>query len=138
VDLTVNLFTSFGYFATDADHQRALGEMIAVIRPGGWFVIDFLNAAVVRSTVGESSPAVPGAARVDKWLHDDARFVVKSITAPDGRQFMERVRLFEPDELAAMIRAAGAVVRHRFGDYHGGPATPQSPRVMIFAQVQGR
>jgi hypothetical protein len=136
--LAVNLFTSFGYFATDADHQTALREMIAAVRPGGWFVIDFLNASAVRNTVTERSPTVPGAASVDKWLHDNARFVVKSITALDGRQFMERVRLFERDELVAMIRAAGAEVRNQFGDYQGGPLTPASPRAMIFAQVRGR
>ena len=44
MDLTVNLFTSFGYFERDAEHAAALGEMVATVRPGGWFVIDFLNA----------------------------------------------------------------------------------------------
>ena len=48
MDLTVNLFTSFGYFEQDAEHTAALGEMIATVRPGGWFVIDFLNPAAVR------------------------------------------------------------------------------------------
>ena len=45
MDLTVNLFTSFGYFERDAEHAAALGEMVATVRPRGWFVIDFLNAA---------------------------------------------------------------------------------------------
>src|SRR6476469_7404518 len=48
MDLTVNLFTSFGYFERDAEHRAALEEMIATVRPGGWFVIDFLNPAAVR------------------------------------------------------------------------------------------
>ena len=48
MDLTVNLFTSFGYFDHDAEHALALGEMVATLRPGGWFVIDFLNARSVR------------------------------------------------------------------------------------------
>src|SRR4051794_735227 len=49
MDLTVNLFTSFGYFERDAEHAAALGEMVATLRPGGWFVIDFLNAPSVRA-----------------------------------------------------------------------------------------
>src|SRR5689334_18222902 len=49
MDLTVNLFTSFGYFDHDAEHATALAEMVATVRPGGWFVIDFLNAGAVRS-----------------------------------------------------------------------------------------
>jgi SAM-dependent methyltransferase len=134
-DLAVNLFTSFGYFATDADHLKALREMIATVRPGGWFVFDFLNAPRVRATVAERSEPVAGAVRVDKWLQDGDRFVIKSITADDGRQFIERVRLFERSELVAMIAEAGGEVRHQFGDYHGGPPTADSPRVMLFAQV---
>src|SRR5215218_4546110 len=35
MDLTVNLFTSFGYFEQDSEHTSALGEMIATVRPGG-------------------------------------------------------------------------------------------------------
>jgi hypothetical protein len=51
MDLTVNLFTSFGYFADDVEHTTALSEMAATIRPDGWFAIDFLNATTVRSTL---------------------------------------------------------------------------------------
>ncbi len=139
VDLAVNLFTSFGYFAADADHRTALRQMIAAVRPGGWFVLDFFNAEVVRATVAEPSVGrMRGAVSVDKWLHDNERFVVKSITAEDGRQFMERVRLFDRADLVEMITDAGGDVRHHFGDYLGGPPAPESPRVVIFAKVTGR
>ena len=49
MDLTVNLFTSFGYFDRDSEHAGALAEMVSTVRTGGWFVIDFLNARAVRS-----------------------------------------------------------------------------------------
>ena len=49
MDLTVSLFTSFGYFEHDEEHAPALREMVDTLRPGGWFVIDFLNAAAVRA-----------------------------------------------------------------------------------------
>src|SRR3954465_11882248 len=48
MDLTVNLFTSFGYFQDDSEHMAALAEMVSTVRSGGWFVIDFLNPASVR------------------------------------------------------------------------------------------
>jgi SAM-dependent methyltransferase len=41
MDLAVSLFTSFGYFDRDEEHERALREMVGTLRPGGWFVIDF-------------------------------------------------------------------------------------------------
>src|SRR5574341_2565710 len=107
VRLVVNLFTSFGYFEHDADHLRALREMVAAVEPGGWFVIDFLNPAWVKRTLvpaetaawAEGEPAV----RIERWLHDGGRFVIKTITVPDGRQFLERVRLYDRAELVAMV-----------------------------------
>ncbi|HWA16094.1 MAG TPA: class I SAM-dependent methyltransferase, partial [Gemmatimonadales bacterium] len=43
MDLTVNLFTSFGYFNSDLEHEEALAEMLETVRDGGWFAIDFLH-----------------------------------------------------------------------------------------------
>src|SRR5437868_13770563 len=48
MDLTVTLFTTFGYFKRDAEHRAALEEMIATDREHGWFVIDFLYPSAAR------------------------------------------------------------------------------------------
>jgi ubiquinone/menaquinone biosynthesis C-methylase UbiE len=63
MDLTVNLFTSFGYFERDAEHTAALEEMVSTVRPGGWFVIDFLNPAAVRRRLVPSHPTAATSAR---------------------------------------------------------------------------
>ena len=42
-DLVVNLFTSFGYFEDDHEHARVLARVRDAMKPGGTFVIDFLN-----------------------------------------------------------------------------------------------
>jgi SAM-dependent methyltransferase len=139
VDLVVNLFTSFGYFEHDADHLQALRQMVAAVRPGGWFVIDFLNPAWVKRTLVPAETATLAAGeptvRIERWLHDGGRFVIKSITVPDGRQFLERVRLYERAELVAMVAGAGARVRHQFGTYDGGPAEAEAPRTLLMAQT---
>jgi len=138
MDLTVNLFTSFGYFDRDSEHTTALKEMIATVRPEGWFVIDFLNAgAVRRQLVPEETLEVPGATvRVFRSVSPDGRYVCKSIHAGDGRQFHERVRLFEPDQMAHMLEAAGVTVQNRFGDYDGNPLGSDSPRTILAGRVQ--
>src|SRR6476661_233251 len=120
MDLTVNLFTSFGYFDRDEEHAAVLTEMAATVRPGGWFVLDFLNAGTVRQGLvpGERHPGQGAAAT--RRLSADGRFVRKTIRLADNRLFEERVRLFEPAELEAMLRAAGVGIAHRFGDYEGG------------------
>lgn len=137
MDLTVNLFTSFGYFDHDAEHTAALEEMIGTVRPGGWFVIDFLNpASVRRQLVPEETLQVSGSTiKVSRSVSPDGRYVCKSIRAGAGRNFRERVRLFEPQQMAAMLEAAGVRVGYRFGDYDASPLAPESPRTILAGQV---
>jgi len=137
MDLAVNLFTSFGYFERDFDHLRALREMLGTLRPGGWFVLDYLNATMVKRglVAREETRLADREFTVERWLHDGDRFVVKTITAPGGRQFMERVRLYGQDELVGMVTAAGGRVRRKLGSYAGDPPSDDAPRAILFAQT---
>jgi len=136
MDLTVNLFTSFGYFAADEEHTDALGQMLATVRPGGWFVIDFLNAEHVRSALVPEETATYGAepVKICRELTADGRFVRKTITLGSGRRFEERVRLLGARELEAMLVGHGARIAHRMGDYDG-VALGAGPRTILAAQV---
>ena len=136
VDLAVNLFTSFGYFERDDEHAAVLRGIARTIRPGGWFVIDFLNADTVRATlVPEETQVLGGSpARVARELTEGGRFVQKTIQTSDGRRFAERVRLFTPAELEAMMGAAGLDVQGRYGDYDGGALRPGAPRTLLSAR----
>jgi len=136
MDLTVNLFTSFGYFATDAEHARALAEMAGTLRPAGWLVLDFLNADAVRARlVPEEETELAGRpVQIRRELTDGGRFVWKRIATADGRNFVERVRLFDASELTDMLTACGVAVRHKFGDYDGALPGPAAPRVVLMGQ----
>ncbi len=136
MDLTVNLFTSFGYFGTDAEHAAAMGEMLGTVRQGGWFVLDFLDAAAVRAGLVAHEVQQLGGAIVEvrRDIIDDGRFVRKTMRLADGRQFEERVRLFSFGELQAMIEQHGARVTSGFGDYDGAPVG-DGPRAILLAQV---
>ncbi|HZN98005.1 MAG TPA: methyltransferase domain-containing protein [Gemmatimonadales bacterium] len=137
MDLTVNLFTSFGYFERDAEHAAALQEMVSTVRIGGWFVIDFLNpAAVRRQLVPQETIQLSGqSVQVTRSVSPDGRYVCKSIRPPIGRHYMERVRLFEPEQISQMLEVAGVRIRHRFGDYDAAPLEPSSPRTILLGQV---
>jgi len=132
-DLTVNLFTSFGYFAEDLEHAAALAGMVETVHPAGWFVIDFLHRSSVVALVeaGAPIPRGDGCVSITKRLVDGGRYVEKRFQLDDGRSFIERVRLFTPQELETMLQAAGLTVRCRFGDYAGGPITAGSPRAIL-------
>jgi SAM-dependent methyltransferase len=136
MDLTVNLFTSFGYFSSDQQHHEALEGMLATIRPAGWFVMDFLNAATVAHGLvpQETVSLGTGPARVTRRLSSEGEYVVKVIETAEGRRFMERVRLLTPDLLTSMIRRAGGGITATFGSYDGEELTATSPRCIIFAR----
>src|SRR5689334_9751680 len=137
MDLTVNLFTSFGYFEQDAEHAGALGEMVSTLRRGGWFVIDFLNASSVRDRLVPHEVQRLGGVEVEveRSVSPDGRFVCKQIRTATGRRFTERVRLFGAGEIEAMLAPAGVTVRERYGDYDASPLLPHSPRTILFGQA---
>ena len=136
MDLTVNLFTSFGYFGRESDHATALQEMVATVRPGGWFAIDFLNPATVRARLVPCERVAAGGREVEvtRVLSPDGHHVSKTIRT-EGRSFVERVRLFEPAEIEAMLRRTGIAVRRRFGDYDASPMQPGSLRTILVGQT---
>jgi SAM-dependent methyltransferase len=135
--LVVNLFTSFGYFTDDAQNKHVLEEVGRVTAPGGWLVLDFLNAPATRQNVVPFDRKPVG----DSWIEQrrdisaSGRFVRKTISLEwDGQVFTERVRLFEPCELGAMLVECGFVVRDVCGNYDGAALTSTSPRAITIAQ----
>jgi SAM-dependent methyltransferase len=136
-DIVVNLFTSFGYFADDEQHEIALGRAASVLRPGGTFVLDFLHADAVRASLVPREELEVGERRVavERSISADGRHVIKEIhLVDDHRSFIERVRLFEQHQLEAMFQTAGLAVRHRLGDYNGGQINDTSPRVILIGE----
>jgi SAM-dependent methyltransferase len=138
VQAVLSLFTSFGYFEHDAEHESTLAGMARALARDGWLVLDFLNAAQVRQglpiTPPVPAPAAAGA-MVSKHLSADGRFVMKHITLATGVRHLERVRLFGEDDLRAMLERAGLRIRAAFGDYDGGAPSPSAPRTLLLAQA---
>lgn len=135
-DGVVNLFTSFGYFEEDDEHLRVLKEVARVLRPDGDFVLDFLNAAATVARIVPRETTAMGSETVDvkRTVTGGGRFVEKEITRlSDGRIFRERVRLFSPAELTALVESAGMKVKSVAGDYLGAELSEESNRTIIFA-----
>jgi SAM-dependent methyltransferase len=135
--LVVNLFTSFGYFRSDAEHGQVLRQVALVLEPAGRFVLDYLNADQVRRTLRRDSEEIfegDGGARVRRRFSAEGRYVVKEIELrAENRSFQERVRLFSPQELETLLRDAGLAVVERFGDYDGRPLAVDAPRAILVA-----
>jgi SAM-dependent methyltransferase len=138
-DAVVNFFTSFGYFAEPEDDAKVLDEVRRVLRRGGCFLLDFLNADRVRRNLVPRDERRLGDRRVvqERRLEEDGRVVVKEIRifGPDGgaptSSYCERVRLYTPAELAAMLEGAGLRPERSYGDYSGEPACADCPRHIV-------
>jgi SAM-dependent methyltransferase len=137
-DLVLNLFTSFGYFADDAENAQAVREMARVLAPGGTLVIDHIHCARMRRDL------VPEDVRTEHGLTIRQRRelcgerIRKEITVrcQDGREmrFMEDVRLYRPEEMTAMLAAAGMEEPRFLGSLTGAPFGPEAQRMVVIAE----
>ncbi|MGN7454725.1 class I SAM-dependent methyltransferase [Paenibacillus pasadenensis] len=141
-DAAVNLFTSFGYFEEDREHLQVLREMRRILRPGGRFVIDFLNAEQVKSTLVPESRRVDeetGTVIVERRCIEHGR-VVKKIELTDAaggepRRYTESVRLLGEPWFRSALAEAGLVLEATGGGYDGEPYEPErSKRLVLFGR----
>lgn len=138
MDGAVSMFTSFGYFASEAENRRALAEAARVLKPGARFVLDYLNLRATLSALAASSERIVSGKRVlERRRFDPARRrLIKVIRIEgQGRALRESVRAYTPRELAALLRLAGFKVEGRYGDLSGARFnTRLSPRCVLVAR----
>lgn len=136
-DAVTLLFSSFGYFEDDAQHQATLVEIARVLTPGGGVFLDLMIPETVRQRLVPQGVDSLGSTVIEaeRWLSDDGRRVHKAIRMvrhelPD-RQWEESVRLFAEDELRHLAAGAGLSVEGQWGDYDGRPVTPGETRRLL-------
>ncbi|NVO30593.1 class I SAM-dependent methyltransferase [Hymenobacter lapidiphilus] len=141
-DLVLNLFTSFGYFAEEAENVVALRHAADALRPGGKLVIDFLNTDLaIRQLVAHETKTVDG---VTFQLHRHLQhgFIVKDIRFEDEQDqpqhFVERVRALTRERFEEYFQLAGLRLAETLGDYQLRPFDlATSPRMLFVLKKQG-
>ncbi|WP_124726658.1 class I SAM-dependent methyltransferase [Staphylospora marina] len=138
-DAVINMFTSFGYFDRDEDNLKVLAEIGRVLKPRGRFLIDFLNRdSVVSGLIPVSEREVDGA-YIREERHIEGDFVHKSILVRDSdgeRKYEERVKMYTADRMMDMLKGSGLVIDKIYGDFQGGPHTPESNRMIFTGWVE--
>ena len=124
-------FTPFGYF-DDETNRALLMEVSARLRPGGVLWMDYLNPAALRASLVERESIERNGMRADIVRAFEGNRLVKRIRifrpeeAP--REAEENVRLYEPEEIAALAGEWGLRLREEIGSYAGAPFDTASPR----------
>lgn len=140
-DAVVNLFTSFGYFEDDGEQVKVLREIRRMLKPGGKFIIDFLNPAyVIRHLVPHSSRE-DGDNLIDEKRRIEDGYVKKDIvltSKADGtpRMYNERVKLYPLEKFREMIAEAGLQLDSVHGSYDEGVYDAETSKRMILRGVR--
>ncbi len=144
-DLVVNFFTSFGYFRTDGENARVLAAISQALRPGGRFLMDYLNREYVISTLVPADDRRVDGMEVEqhRWITGDpseagahVRINKHVRIREDGveRSYDESVRMYTLEELDAMMDQAGLKVTRTYGDFDGRPVSPATPRNILIGE----
>jgi SAM-dependent methyltransferase len=138
-DYAFNFFTSFGYFNTKREHDDAIRTIAKSLKPGGIFVIDYLNVHYAedhlrhndQKNIGETGYAI------QRW--DDETHFYKKITVTDPSltkpiAYTEKVAKFSLGDFTEMFAFQGLQVQEVFGDYHfSSYHVRNTPRMILIA-----
>lgn len=135
-DLTINFFTSFGYFDA-VENNKVISNMCNSIQKNGWLVFDFFNSTYVLNTLVEKDERIENDLRIiqKRWIEGER--INKEIIIQkngDSNKFFESVQMYSKEELINMFENAGMKIHKVFGDYKGSKFSSGSPRTIIFAQ----
>lgn len=120
-DYIVNLFTSFGYFESDADSLRMLNSVYKMLRLSGTFILDFFNyKKIITDLVASESKVIDGVKFLIKRDYD-GKFIKKVINFRDNAQdfeYIERVRAYKVNEFISFFENNDFKLEKVWGDYH--------------------
>ncbi len=142
-DYAFNLFTSFGYFRTNRENENAIRTIANGLKPGGHFIIDFLNVNnVIANQVSEETIEKENVTFTINRSHDD-NYIYKKIHISDtannvsGEAHTERVMKIKLADFEAMFNKYGLQIKKVFGNYNLDEYNENSSkRLIIVAKKQ--
>ncbi|MGM0546976.1 MAG: class I SAM-dependent methyltransferase [Bacteroidota bacterium] len=140
-DAIVNLFTTFGYFKSDAENASVLDSVIKMLKEEGLFVLDYLNAEKVKQTfVPEEKGEFQGIRyEIKRYIkngaiHKDIAFAGDRLDKP--KVYWERVKLYGLDWFRHEMNKRNLKIVGVHGDYQGSNFDPDtSPRLLIISKM---
>lgn len=138
-DVAFNFFTSFGYFETQREHDNAIRTIAGALKPGGRFVMDFLNVKATASGVTELKKTIEKTTyNISKWTDENyfyKKIIVEDATLSSPLQYTEKVARFSLKDFTRMFETQGLHIKEIYGDYNFGEfILTSSPRLILIAE----
>lgn len=143
-DYAFNFFTSFGYFKTRREHDNAIRTIAQSIKPGGIFVMDYLNVHYAEDNlVHQLEKEIEGINFIiTKWF-DETHFYKKIVVEDEALKepliYTEKVAKFSLGDFTEMFAYQGLQIQEVYGDYNFcNYDVKKAPRlIMIAKKVKG-
>lgn len=119
-DLTLNLFTSFGYFQKEGENKAVLAGLSKHLKKDGRIILDYLNVKKVEKELPNQKDIQRGAItfKTKKELLDG--FIVKDIHFSENEMdyhYQEYVKHIELDDFKSYFDEFGLEIEKVFGNY---------------------
>ena len=140
-DLIINLFTSFGYFALQADDMKALRNMAESLTDDGCVVIDTLGKEALAerlplnrqpTTERDGSLLIQRVDVVEDWSRAKAEWIL--IRGESAQRFQFEHTLYSGRELRDLMRWAGLSDVRLYGGLDGRPYGPGATRLVAIGR----
>ena len=135
-----NFFTSFGYFNTRREHDNSIRTIAQSIKPGGIFVIDYLNVHYAEDhLIHKSEVEIDGINYyLTKWF-DETHFYKKIVVEDENLskpiEHLEKVAKFSLGDFTEMLAYHKLQIQEVYGDYNFNEYhVKNSPRMVMIAK----
>lgn len=141
-DAIVNLFTTFGYFESDEENASVLASVRQMLKPGGIFVLDYLNAKNVKENYRPSDEGEFQGINYEIERYVKGNSIFKEITFSgdniDGKKrYAERVKLYDLNWFEKEMAKYDLAIDKVYGDYEGHDFNPEtSSRMLIVSHLE--
>lgn len=139
-DYAFNFFTSFGYFNTRREHDNSIRTIAQSIKPGGIFVLDYLNAHYAEDHLVHKSELKIDEVTyfITKWFDENhfyKKIIVEDKTLKKPIEHQEKVAKFSLGDFTEMLAYHQLQVQEVFGDYSfNSYHVRNSPRMVIISK----
>ncbi len=139
-DVTINMFTSFGYFEDPAEDKKAARNLCESLKPGGQLLIQMMGKEIIARIFQErdwheteDGTLVLEERKVTReWGWMENRWIMIRGNERSERHFCHRP--YSATELTTLLLECGFKTAQAFGGIDGSPYDHQAKRLVVVAR----